>query len=219
MEMTHERWTRTNEYAREVFGTEPEHIEAIRLAADAAGLPSWAVTPEVGALLRLLASTTEGRRALEIGTLGGYSTLWILEGMDPDGEMITIEFDPGHADFCEEQFDALGVADRISLRRGAALDVLPGIVDESGPASLDLVFIDADKEPYPDYYRLTRDLVRPGGLLVVDNVFGTGSSWIDDLSDPGMAAVDEMNRLAAADEDFVTAGIFMRAGLLVARRR
>ncbi|MDJ0959415.1 MAG: O-methyltransferase [Acidimicrobiia bacterium] len=219
MPMTPERWAETGAYAREVFGAEPPHIEANRVAALAAGLPTWAVTGEIGRFLALIAKATKGELALEIGTLGGYSALWLLEGLSDAGRVITIESVDTHADFAEAEFKRHGVAERVDVRRGLGLDVLPEIADDVGPGSVDVVFIDADKESYFEYYEATADLVAPGGFLVVDNIFGTGSSWIDDLSDPGMAAADRMNRRAARDDRFDTAGLFARAGLLVARRR
>ncbi|MGD8683123.1 MAG: O-methyltransferase [Chloroflexota bacterium] len=213
------RWASTNAYAREVFGREPDHIRANRQDAEEAGLPSWAVTPEVGRLLALLVATTAGRCGLEIGTLGGYSTLWLLEGMRPDARIITLEHVDRHADFAEQEFARHGVGQHVEVRRGAALDLLPAIVQQLGPESLDVVFIDADKASYPDYYEATAGLVAPGGLLLADNIFGTSDSWIDDLTHPDSAATDRMNRRAAADDRFDTAGVFVRAGLLVARRR
>jgi len=219
MEMTPQRWAFTNAYARDVFGREPAHIAANRGAAAAEGLPTWAVSADVGRLLALLTRTTRGQLALEIGTLGGYSTLWLVDGLAADGRVITIEYVDRHADFAASEFVRHGLADRIDVRRGPALDLLPGIASELGPRSVDVVFIDADKESYPEYYALTSGLVAPGGLLIVDNIFGTGSSWIDDPSDPGIAATDRMNRLAAADERFDTTGLFVRSGLLIARRR
>ena len=216
--MTPERWLAAGEYAREVFGAEPDRLRVIREAAAAADLPEWAVTPDVGRMLAWLVRTTAGRLGLEIGTLGGYSTLWLLEGMEPDGRIVTLELRDEHADFVEGQFARLGVADRIDVRRGVALDLLPGVAAELGRRTVDVVFIDADKESYPDYYDITADLVAPGGLLIVDNVFGTGSAWIDDLSHPGIAATDAMNRRAVADERFDVTGMFIRQGVLVARR-
>jgi predicted O-methyltransferase YrrM len=217
--MDAERWDFTNAYAREVFGGEPEHIRANRQAAAAAGLPGWAVTPELGRFLALLASTTEGRLALEVGTLGGYSTLWLLEGMRSDSRLITIEYLAEHADFAEAEFERHGFGDRVEVRRGSAPALLPAIAEELGPGSLDVVFIDADKESYPDYYEATAGLVAPGGVLIVDNIFGTSSSWIDEPAHPASAATDRMNRRAADDDRFDTAGLFVRAGILVARRR
>ena len=212
------RWTSTNAYAREVYGVEPEHIRANREAAAAAGLPTWAVSPELGRLMALLAKTTQGRSALEIGTLGGYSTLWLLEGMRPDARIITLEYVERHAAFSEREFERHGVGDRVDVRRGVALELLPGIVEELGPASQDIVFIDADKISYPDYYELTAGLVRPAGLMLVDNIFGSSSAWIDETDHPEAQAIDRMNRRAATDDRFDSAGVFVRAGLLVARR-
>ena len=212
------RWTSTNAYAREVYGAEPDHIRTNREAAAAAGLPTWAVSPELGRLMALLAKTTEGRFALEIGTLGGYSTLWLLEGMRPDARIITLEYVEQHAAFSEREFERHGVGDRVDVRRGVALELLPGIVEELGPASQDIVFIDADKISYPDYYELTAGLVRPGGLLLVDNIFGSSSAWIDETDHPEAQAIDRLNRRAATDDRFDSAGVFVRAGLLVARR-
>ena len=213
------RWAFTSAYAREVFGQEPHHLRANRRAAERAGLPSWAITPEVGSLLALLASTTVGRSCLQIGTLGGYSTLWLLEGMRPHARIITLESDDAHADFAEREFARHGVEERVELRRGAALDLLPEIAQALGPESLDVVFIDADKASYPDYYEATAGLVAPTGLLLVDNIFGTSGTWIDDLGHPEAAAIDRMNRRAASDDRFEAAGVFVREGLLVARRR
>ncbi|MEX1294735.1 MAG: class I SAM-dependent methyltransferase [Candidatus Limnocylindrales bacterium] len=216
--MDEARWTSTNAYAREVYGLEPEHIRANREGADAAGLPSWAVSPELGRLLALLARTTDGHTALEVGTLGGYSTLWLLEGMQPDARVITLEYADAHADFSEREFARCGVSDRVEVRRGAALELLPALAEELGPASQDIVFIDADKASYPAYYELTAGLVTPGGLLLVDNIFGSSGAWIDEVDHPDAQAIDRMNRRAAADERFDTAGVFVRAGLLIARR-
>jgi len=212
------RWNSINAYAREVYGAEPEHMRRNREGADAAGLPTWAVSPDVGRLLALLAKTTQGRSALEIGTLGGYSALWLLDGMQPDGRMITIEYADAHADYSEAEFARCGVDDRVELRRGPALELLPAIVEELGPASQDIVFIDADKPAYPEYYELTAGLVAPGGLLLVDNIFGAGGVWIDEVDHPDVQAIDRMNRRAAADDRFDSAGVFVRAGLLIARR-
>jgi O-methyltransferase len=212
------RWNSTNAYAREVYGAEPEHIRRNREGAEAAGLPTWAVSPDVGRLLALLAKTTQGRSALEIGTLGGYSVLWLLEGMRPDARVITIEYVAAHADFSEAEFARCGVGDRVDVRRGEALDLLPEIVDSLGPESQDIVFIDADKISYPEYYELTAGLVAPGGLLLVDNIFGSSGAWIDEVDHPEAQAIDRMNRRAAADDRFDSAGVFVRAGLLIARR-
>ena len=145
--------------------------------------------------------------------------MWLLEGMQPDGRVITIEYVDAHADHSEAQFAAAGVGDRVDVRRGAGLDLLPAIAEELGPQSVDVVFIDADKESNVGYYEITSNLVVSGGLLLVDNIYGTGSSWITDTDHAGIAATDQMNRMAAADDRFESVGVFVSDGLLVARRR
>ena len=218
MTMTGDRWEYTNRYAREVFGSEDEVLTGLLDAARSEQLPDWAVSADIGRLLQILTTMTQGRLALEIGTLGGYSAIWIARGLAPHGRLITIERDARHASFAEGQFVAAGLQDRITVRRGDALDVLPVIAEEVGLESLDLVFVDADKTEYPDYFEAVRPLIAPGGVLVVDNVFGTGSTWIDDLSDAGTRATDRMNRTIAADPWYVSTALAARQGLLVARR-
>jgi len=216
--MTDERWRVTQRYAEEVFGAQDGILSGLAAEAAAAGLPTWSVSAHVGRFLMMLASLTVGRLALEIGTLGGYSAIWITRGLAPEGRLITIEYEERHSDFAERQFIDAGFGDRIDARRGAALDLLPSIAAEVGPESLDFVFIDGDKAEYPAYFVAVRDLIAIGGLLVVDNVFGTGSSWIDDVDEPGMRATDAMNRAVAGDPGFVATALSAGSGLLVAKR-
>jgi predicted O-methyltransferase YrrM len=211
--MTPERWAFLSNYAVEVAGAQDEHLAGLGAAADTAGLPDWAVTPDVGHFLKLLVGLTPGKVAIELGTLAGYSAIWIARGMAPDGMLYTIEFENSHADFAERQFVEAGVDDRIELVRGAALDVLPDLRSRLGDGSVDFVFIDAIKEEYSDYFVALRPMMKKGGLVVADNVYGTGAGWIDE----GFGT-DEFNRLVAADPDFETAITPMREGILIARR-
>jgi predicted O-methyltransferase YrrM len=135
--------------------------------------------------------------------------------------MILTSMTPGrHADVAEAAFRAAGLADRVELRRGAALDLLPSLAAELGPASVDVAFIDAHKIEYPDYFRLLEPLIAPGGLFLADNVYGTGGGWIDQAgSNPDMAAIDRFNRLVAGHPDFEAVAVPIRTGLLIARRR
>jgi predicted O-methyltransferase YrrM len=137
--------------------------------AEAAGLPAIAVSELQGKFLYLLAKLTAARRILEIGTLAGYSGVWLARALPADGRLDTIEIDPAHADVAAATFAAAGLADRVTLHRGAALDVLPGIV---GP--YDMAFIDADKESNRAYLDWAIRLGRPGSLIVVDNVVRRG---------------------------------------------
>ncbi|HSM02022.1 MAG TPA: O-methyltransferase [Acidimicrobiia bacterium] len=220
MEMTPARWEATERYASEVFGHHDEVLRSIAASAQEEGLPPIAVSAEEGRLLMILASLTRGRLAVEVGSLGGYSGTWLTRGLDPAGRLITIEADAHHADVAEAAFRTAGIADRVEVRRGRALDVLPGLAEELGPESVDVVFVDAEKVEYPDYFRLLAPLVTPGGLYLADNVYGTGGYWIDrPAANPGIAAIDEMNRMVAGHRDFEAVAVPIRSGLLIARKR
>ena len=132
--------------------------------------------------------------------------------------MITIESEPLHADFAQKQFERAGVADRVTLRRGAGLDVLPLLAEELGPGTVDVVFLDAVKTEYPDYWRIVRPMIAVGGLVMADNIFGSGTWWIDDTDDPKRQAADRFSRLVADDADFEAIAIPIREGVLVGRR-
>jgi caffeoyl-CoA O-methyltransferase len=218
MDMTADRWNYTNEYSREVFGQQDEHLAGLMTEATAAGLPDIAVSADVGRLLMMLTTLTRAKLALEVGTLGGYSGIWIARGLAEDGRLITIEREPNHAAFAERQFERAGVADRVEVRMGDALEILPRLAGELGPGSVDLVFIDAEKTEYPDYWEIIRPLVAVGGVVLADNVLGTGAEWIDQQDQPQPRAVDRFNRLVAGDDDFEAVAVPLRQGVLFARR-
>jgi predicted O-methyltransferase YrrM len=149
---------------------EPDPVLAAALAASAAaGLPQIQVSAPQGKLLRLLARIAGARRILEIGTLGGYSTIWLARGLAPGGHLDTLEIDPRHAEVARTNLARAGLDGVVEVRVGPALDTLRGL---TGP--YDLVFIDADKRGNPDYVRAALRLTRPGGLIVVDNVIRGG---------------------------------------------
>lgn len=213
MPMTPERWSFLSNYAEEVFGSEDEGLAGLTTRATAAGIPSWAITADVGRFLQILVSMTSGKLAIELGTLAGYSAIWIARGLAPDGKLISIEYEEKHAAFAEAEIARAGLADRVDVVRGAALDEIPRLVETLEPMSADFVFIDAVKEEYTAYFEAIKPLIAVGGLIVADNVFGTGQGWIDE----GFGT-DEFNRHVAADPDFDTTVTPMRAGLLIAKR-
>ena len=211
--MTPERWSYIGNYAEDVFGQYDDHLAGLMGRAVEAGLPAISVSSDVGRLLKILVSMTEARLAVELGTLGGYSGIWIARGMAEDGRLITVEYDDHHADFAQAEFEKAGVADKVEIARGAALDVLPRLASELGDSSVDFAFIDASKSEYTDYFRILRPMLKVGGLLVADNVYGTGEGWIDEGY-----GTDEFNRMVAADPDFDAVATPMREGVLIARR-
>ncbi|MHC4769896.1 MAG: O-methyltransferase [Planctomycetota bacterium] len=216
--MTDDRWNYTNEYSREVFGKQDGHLAGLMAEATAAGLPDIAVSADVGRLLMMLTSMTRARLALEVGTLGGYSGIWIARGLAEGGRLITIEREPNHAAFAQRQFERAAVVDRVEIRIGAALEVLPRLAGELGPGSVDVVFIDAEKTEYCEYWQNVRPLVAVGGVVLADNVLGTGSEWIDQQDQPQPRAVDRFNRLVAGDDAFEAVAMPLRQGVLFARR-
>lgn len=220
MEMTEQRWSYTNTYLREVFGRQDAHLAGLMTEAVARGLPDIAVSADVGRLLTILTSMTRARSAIEIGTLGGYSGIWIARGLAAGGKLFTIEPEPKHIAFARDQFRKAGVADRIEIVEGKALDVLPELTKRLRPGSVDMVFIDAIKSEYPDYWHLVRPLIAVGGLIVADNVLGSGDWWIDDENpaNPMRAGADRFNRLVAGDDEFEAVAAPLRQGVLIGRR-
>lgn len=214
MEMTPERWRYTENYSNEVFGRQDEHLAGLMDRAREAGLPDIAVSADVGRLLTILTKMTPGKRALELGTLAGYSAIWIARGLADDGRLTSVEFEPKHAEFARAEIATAGLADRVEVKVGAALDLLPDLAAEWGPQSVDIAFVDAVKSEYVDYFRLVAPLITPGGLLVADNVYGTGAGWIDEGH-----GTDAFNRLIAADPDFEAVALPIRQGVVVARKR
>jgi caffeoyl-CoA O-methyltransferase len=211
--MTPETWDFINRYSREVFGEQDEHLGGLMDEAVAAGLPAIAVGPDVGRLLKILTSMTNGRLAVEVGTLGGYSGIWLARGLHPGGRLITIESEPFHAQFAGRQFERAGVSDRVEIRIGAGLEVLAELAGQLGSESIDVLFLDAIKHEYTGYFELVRSNIPVGGLVIADNVYGTGSGWIDQGH-----GTDEFNRHIAADPDFEAAAFPFREGVMVALR-
>ena len=212
--MNPDRWKFTQEYSQEVFGVQDDHLAGLMERATAAGLPPIAVSADVGRLLQILVSMTSGMRALELGTLAGYSAIWIARGLQPDGRLTTIEYETSQAEVARAEREAAGVAGRVDLVEGAARDVRPGLAAEWGDASVDFGFIAAVKSEYVASLDELKPLMGPGGLLVADNVYGTGAGWIDEGH-----GTDEFNRRLAGDPDFEAVAVPLREGVLISRRR
>jgi predicted O-methyltransferase YrrM len=213
MAMTPERWKYLGRYSKELFGSQDDHLATMMDEAVAAGLPDISVTADVGRLLMILTSLTPGRLAIEVGTLAGYSGIWIARGLSDTGRLITIEFEPKHAEFARRQFERAGVGGAVEVRVGAGIEILSGLGDELAPGSVDVLFLDAVKTEYSDYFKLARPLIAPGGLVLADNVYATGAGWVDEGH-----GTDEFNRLVASDPDFETVAVPLRQGIMIARR-
>lgn len=163
-------WTDVDTYIGQHLGTDDESLQSTLTNSVAAGLPEIAVSPPQGKLLMLLAASIGAKRVLEIGTLGGYSTIWLARALPSYGELITCEYSSAHAEVARQNVDAAGVGGRVDIRVGAAIDTLPSL---TGP--FDLTFVDADKEHNADYFRWALTLSRPGSLIIVDNTVRDGA--------------------------------------------
>jgi len=168
-----ESWTAVDVYLNGVLLPDDPSGRAALEANAAAGLPAIDVSPAQGKLLYLLAKSCAATRILEVGTLGGYSTIWLARALPASGRLVTLEIDPRHAEVARRNLDQAGVADRVEVRVGPALDSLAVLAMEQSGA-FDLLFIDADKEHNADYVDAAIGLARPGALIVVDNVVRNG---------------------------------------------
>jgi predicted O-methyltransferase YrrM len=179
----HELWSAVDLYITDHLVPTDPALEAALTDSDAAGLPPIAVTPNQGKLLELLARIHGARTILELGTLGGYSTIWLARALAPGGRLITLEYDPRFAEVARANIARAGVADVVELRVGAALETLPRLHAE-GAGPFDLIFIDADKQNYPGYLEWSLKLSRPGTVIVGDNVVRDGAILDPDAYDP-----------------------------------
>ena len=204
------RWTAVDEYIDELLVGQDDGLRGALAASDAAGLPSISVTPAQGKVLNLLARSIGARAILEIGTLGGYSTIWLARGLQPGGRLITIEADEKHAAVARENIARANLAASVDLRIGRALDMLPSI-EREGLGPFDLVFIDADKPNTPDYFKWALRLARIGTLILIDNVVRNGGIADADSQDPAVVAMRRVLAMVAS-EPRVSATVLQTVG-------
>ncbi|KOU22104.1 methyltransferase [Streptomyces sp. WM6372] len=192
--MGQQTWTAVDDYFDGLLVEEDEALVAANADAEAAGLPAHQVAPNQGKLLHLLARISGARTILEIGTLGGYSTIWLARALPAGGRLVTLEVDPQCADVAAANVARAGLADVVDIRRGRAVDLLPELTDL---APFDLVFIDADKPSNPDYLKWALELTRPGSVIIGDNVVRDGAVVDSDSADPRVQGVRRFTELIA----------------------
>lgn len=185
----------TGDYISSLFAREDELLISLREDADRSGLPPISISPDEGRLLQVLLRAIGARRVLEVGTLGGYSAIWMARALPADGELLSIEIDPDHAEFANRYIARAGLNTRVRVRVGRALEVLPSLDGER----FDAVFLDADKEPLPTYLEWALRLVRPGGLIMADNALWGGKVIDPKIDDDATRAVREFNRRFATE--------------------
>jgi predicted O-methyltransferase YrrM len=204
--VTRERWLEVDSYFEDLFIGTDAALEATAEANAAAGLPAIDVSPNQGRFLQLLAMAQGARTILEIGTLGGYSTICLARALPRGGRLVTIEVEPKHAEVARGNIARAGLGDVVDLRIGPALDVLPLLRDEgSGP--FDLVFIDADKVNAAGYFEWALELSKDGSLIIVDNVVREGAVIDPNSEDANVQGIRRVNELMAADPRVSAAAI------------
>jgi predicted O-methyltransferase YrrM len=192
--MSQKTWTEVDEYLNERVVKPEAALEAALAASRAAGLPEIAVSAPQGKLLNLMARMARARRILEIGTLGGYSAIWLARALGPEGRLVTLESSPEHAEVARANLKRAGLAPVTEVRLGKGLDLLPSL---TGP--FDFFFVDANKEDYPAYFRACLDLSRAGSVMVFDNVVREGQVLEERSADPLVQGVRKLHELIAAE--------------------
>jgi len=207
---TEAEWSAVDEYLNGQLAPSDDALRAALEDSAKAGLPAIAVAANQGKLLGLLARAIGARKVLEIGTLGGYSSIWLARALPPEGRLITLELSPKHAEVARRNLARAGVAERVEVVVGPALESLPQLLAaERGP--FDLIFIDADKASLPEYFAWALKLARLGSLIVVDNVVRRGAILDANSSDPNVQGVRRLYDLIAS-EPRVTATAIQTVG-------
>ena len=196
--MGNEIWNEVDRYFTERLGLEDDALAAAQRDCQAAGLPPISVSAPQGKLLQLLALTIGARNILEIGTLGGYSAIWMARALPEGGRLVSLELDARHAEVAARNLGRAGVAAKVSVRVGPAIETLPKL-EREGAGPFDLVFIDADKPSNPQYVEWAVRLARPGALIVLDNVVRAGKVIVEDSSDPAVQGVRRAMDVLAGD--------------------
>ncbi len=196
--MSQQQWSAVDSYINALFVPQDEALEAALKTSTDAGLPVINVAPNQGKFLHLLAQTVAAQRILEVGTLGGYSTIWLARALPKDGQLLSLEADPKHAEVARANIEKAGLGDRVEIRLGKALETLPRIEAENRPP-FDFIFIDADKANMPFYFAYALKLAHRGSLIVADNVVRDGRVIDANSEDPNIKGVRRMNEIIAAE--------------------
>jgi predicted O-methyltransferase YrrM len=191
-------WIAVDDYFGRLLAPKNKHLDAALKANRAAGLPAIDVSPLQGKFLHVLVRIVRPRRVLEIGTLGGYSTLWMASALPDRGRIVSLEFNPKHADVARANLGRAGLLKRVDIHVGPALDTLPTLA-APGARPFDLIFIDADKPRNPDYLKWALKLSRPGTVIVVDNVVRDGKVADAKSTDPDVRGTRRMTSLMARE--------------------
>ncbi len=198
-----DQWSVVDRYITDLFLPPDPVLEAALASSAAAGLPAINVSPAQGKLLHLLARMQKARSILELGTLGGYSTIWLARSLPPDGRLISLEVNPKHAEVARANLARAGLTSVVEIRLGPALKTLSQLVNE-GRGPFDLIFIDADKPGYADYLKWSLKLSRQGTLIIADNVVRKGAVADPESKDENVQGIRKFNAALAAEKRVTT---------------
>lgn len=199
-----------DKYISDLFHDEDDCLAAAGQSIIDSGIPQISVSPNQGKLLHILARLCHAKKILEMGTLGGYSTIWMARALPEDGKLITLEIDEKHAAVARENFKRCNLESKIQVRLGKAIDLLP-VLEAEGAGPFDMIFIDADKPPYLEYFKWALKLSRPGTLIIADNVIREGKVLLEESPDEMVTGVKRLNSFLAECPD-ITATIFQTVG-------
>ncbi|MDI9257905.1 O-methyltransferase [Flavobacterium sedimenticola] len=208
--MNSELFQRVDNYIADLLGSEDMVLKETIESLDIAGLPQQSVSANQGKFLQVLMIACNAKKVLELGTLGGYSTIWIARALPENGKMVTIEVDRNHGDVAQKNIEKAGLSDKVELRIGSALDILPNIIAENDEP-YDMIFVDADKPPYAEYFIYALQLSRPGTLIVFDNVIREGKVLDSNSNDEKVKGVQRLNKMLSENKN-VTATILQTVG-------
>ncbi|HWZ96469.1 MAG TPA: O-methyltransferase [Candidatus Dormibacteraeota bacterium] len=195
--MENEVWTKVDEYFADMIG-EDQALKTAVAESERAGLPAIAVTASQGKLLMLTAQMVGARKILEVGTLGGYSTIWLARGLAAGGKLITLEYEKKHADVAQKNIARAGLEGQVEVRVGDATKTMPELVAE-GTGPFDLIFLDANKDGYPIYYDWSLKLSRKGTVIIADNVVRDGGVADPENKDASIKGIQRLKEIVAAD--------------------
>jgi caffeoyl-CoA O-methyltransferase len=208
--MNQDLFTAVDQYIDQLVAPEDTALKGVLPALDQAGMPQISISPNQGKFLHMLAKLCRAERILEIGTLGGYSTIWLARALPETGRLISLELEPAYAEVARNNIARAGQAEKVTVRVGKALDILPQLhAEQAGP--FDLIFIDADKPPYAEYFQWALKLARPGSLIVADNIIRDGAVADPDSRDEMVNGAQRFNKLVAETPE-VSASILQTVG-------
>lgn len=206
-------FSQVDHYINNLFAPEDEILKSIEpaLLAGNSNMPLGGISPNQGKLLQVFARMCNAKRILELGTLGGYSAIWMARALPKGGKLITLEYDANNIAIAQKNIEAAGLSDKIEIRQGNAMEILEQLKAEN-TAPFDMVFVDADKPPYTEYFQLALSMSRPGTIIIADNVVRNGKVLDNNSEDPAVKGVQRFNKMLSENKA-VTATILQMVGI------